>query len=204
MAEEVLKRKATEIKDELLDLPNISKVVLSGLRDWEISVEVSEEMLRRYGLTFERVANVIRKNVLELSGGDIRSAERRIRIRTLGKRYTGPEFERLELLTQKDGAILRLGDIARVVDAFEDSDKSGRFNGKPAALILVYRTDEEDALSISKTVVEYVKKKRKGLPEGLDLAHWADTSRLIRDRLDLLLRNGRVGLVLVLSPCGCF
>lgn len=194
---EVLKRKTTEIKDELLDLPNISKVVLSGLRDWEISIEVSEEMLRRYGLTFERVANIIRKNVLELSGGDIRSAERRIRIRTLGKRYTGPEFDRLEILTQKDGAILRLGDIARVVDAFEDSDKSGRFNGKPAALILVYRTDEEDALSISKTVVEYVKKKRKELPEGLDLAHWADTSRLIQDRLDLLLRNGRVGLVLV-------
>lgn len=197
VSEEVLKRKSTEIKDDLLDLPNISKVVLSGLRDWEISIEVSEEMLRRYGLTFDRVANIIRKNVLELSGGDIRSVERRIRIRTLGKRYTGPEFERLEILTQKDGAILRLGDIARVVDAFEDSDTSGRFNGKPAALIMVYRTDEEDALSISKTVVEYVKRKRKELPEGLELAHWADTSRLIQDRLDLLLRNGRVGLVLV-------
>ena len=197
VSEEVLKRKATEIKDDLLDMHNISKVVLSGLRDWEISIEVSEEMLRRYRLTFERVANIIRKNVLELSGGDIRSAERRIRIRTLGKRYTGLEFERLEILTQKDGTILRLGDIARVVDAFEDSDRTGRFDGKPSALITVYRTDEEDALSISKAALEYIKKKRKELPEGLDLVHWADTSRLIQDRLDLLLRNGRVGLVLV-------
>lgn len=197
VSEEVLKRKATEIKDDLLDMPNISKVVMRGLRDWEISIEVSEEMLRRYGLTFQRVANIIRKNVLELSGGDIRSADRRIRIRTLGKRYTGLEFERLEILTQKDGAILRLSDIARVVDAFEDSDRTGRFNGKPAALITVYRTDEEDALTISKATVGYVKKKRKELPEGLDLVHWADTSLLIQDRLNLLLRNGRVGLVLV-------
>ncbi len=197
VSEEILKRKAMEIKDELLDMPNISKVVLSGLRDWEISIEVSEEMLRRYGLTFERVRNIIRKNVLELSGGDIRSPERRIRIRTMGKRYTGLEFERLEILTQQDGAVLRLGDIARVVDAFEDSDRTGRFNGKPAGLITVYRTDEEDALSISKAAIEYVERKREELPEGLNLVHWSDTSRLIRDRLDLLMRNGRVGLCLV-------
>ena len=197
VSDEILKRKATEIKDDLLEMPNISKVVLTGLRDWEISIEVSEETLRRHGLTFERLANIIRKNVLELSGGDIRSAERRIRIRTLGKRYTGLEFERLEILTQKDGTILRLGDIARVVDAFEDSDTTGRFDGKPAALITVYRTEKEDALSISKAVAGYVKKKRRELPEGLDLVDWADTSRLIQDRLDLLLRNGRVGLLLV-------
>ena len=195
--EEVLKRKATEIKDDLLDMPNISKVILTGLRDWEISIAVSEETLSRYGLTFERLANIIRKNVLELSGGDIRSSERRIRIRTLGKRYTGPEFEQLEILTQKNGTVLKLGDIAHVVDAFENSDRTGRFDGKPAALITVYRTDEEDALSISKAVTAYVKKKRRELPEGLHLVNWADTSRLIRDRLDLLLRNGRMGLVLV-------
>ena len=197
VSEEIIKRKATEIKDDLLDMSNISKVVLTGLRDWEISIEVSEETLRRYGLTFERLANIIRKNVLELSGGDIRSAERRIRIRTLGKRYTGLEFERLEILTQKNGTILRLGDIARVVDAFEDSDTTGRFDGKPAALITVYRTEKEDAISIAKAANEYVKKKRRELPEGLHLVDWADTSRLIQDRLDLLLRNGRVGLLLV-------
>ena len=197
VSEAVLKRKATEIKDELLAIPNISRVVLSSLRDWEISIEVSEETLRRYGLTFERAARIIRQNVLELSGGEVRSAERRIRIRTLGKRYTGPEFAQLELLTQPDGTILRVGDVARVVDGFGDSDRTGRFDGKPAALITVYRTDAEDSLSISEAAVEYVKNKRAELPDGLDLVHWADTSRLIRDRLDLLLRNGRVGLVLV-------
>ncbi len=197
VSEEIIKRKATEIKDDLLDMSNISKVVLTGLRDWEISIEVSEETLRRHGFTFERLANIIRKNVLELSGGDIRSAERRIRIRTLGKRYTGLEFERLEILTQKDGTILRLGDIAHVVDAFEDSDTTGRFDGKPAALITVYRTEKEDAISIAKAANEYVKKKSRELPEGLQLVDWADTSRLIQDRLDLLLRNGRVGLLLV-------
>lgn len=197
VSERLLKRKAIEIKDELIDIPDISRIVTRGLRDWEISIEVSEETLRRHGLTFERLGDIIRRNALELSGGDIRSPERRIRIRTLGKRYTGREFERLEILTRKNGAVLRLGDIARVVDAFEDSDKTGRFNGKPGALITVFRTEEEDAVSIAKAAAAYVERKRGELPEGLNLTYWADVSRLIRDRLDLLLRNGRIGLVLV-------
>ncbi len=197
VAERTLKRKAEEIKDDLLDAYGVSQIVLGGVKNWEISIEVSEETLRRYGLTFERLSDIIRKNVLELSGGDIRTSERRIRIRTLGKRYTGLEFEQLEILAQKDGTILRLGDIARVVDAFEDSDKTGRFNGKPGALITVFRTDEEDAIDIAKAVGRYVEKKRRELPEGLNLVYWADSSRLIQDRLDLLLRNGRIGLLLV-------
>ncbi len=197
VSELALRRVAEEIKDDLLDIPGISQVVLRGVRDWEISIEVSEEALRRHGLTFAELAEIIRKNVLELSGGDIRSPERRIRIRTLGKRYTGREFEDLEVLTRKDGTILRLGEIARVVDGFEDSDKSGRFNGKPAALLIIYKTEEEDALQISRSAREYVEQKRLQLPEGMRLDHWANTSRLIQDRLDLLLRNGRAGLVLI-------
>ncbi len=195
--ERLLKRRAIEIKDELIDIPDISRIVTRGLREWEISIEVSEESLRRHGLTFERLADVIRRNVLELSGGDIRSPERRIRIRTLGKRYTGREFERLEILTRENGAVLRLGDVARVVDGFEDSDRTGRFNGKPGALVTVMRTEEEDAVAIAGKVDEYVKKKRAELPEGLHIDSWADVSRLIKDRLSLLLRNGRIGLVLV-------
>ncbi|MEE9255758.1 MAG: efflux RND transporter permease subunit, partial [bacterium] len=193
--EYALKRMADEIKDDLIAIPGISQVVINGMRDWEISIEVSEATLRRHGLTFERLAEIIRKNVLELTGGDIRSEEQRIRIRTLGKRYTGPEFENLEILTQKDGTILRVRDIARVVDGFEDTDKSGRFNGKPAALITINKTEDEDALEIAEKVMAYV--ARKKLPRGLSLAPWADASRLIQDRLDLLLRNGRIGLVLV-------
>ena len=197
VTEVALKRTAEEIKDELVNIPGISQVVISGLRDWEISIDVSEATLRRYGLTFGQLANTIRKNVLELSGGDIRSADQRIRIRTLGKRYTGPEFENLEILTRKDGTILRLKDIARVVDGFEDNDKSGRFNGKPAALIIINKTEDEDSLDIAEKVRAYAAQKQKLLPEGMALTPWADTSRMIRDRLDLLLRNGRIGLTLV-------
>ncbi|MDA1000720.1 MAG: efflux RND transporter permease subunit [bacterium] len=195
--EVALKRIAEEIKDDLIEMRGVSQVVISGLREWEIAIEVSEATLRQYGLTFSGLADIIRKNVLELSGGDIRSPERRIRIRTLGKRYTGREFENLVILTRKDGTILRLGEIARVVDGFEDTDQTGRFNGKPAALIVVNKTEEEDALGIAKAVKAYVERKRKELPRGVEIAHWADTSRMIEDRLDLLLRNGRLGLVLV-------
>ncbi len=197
VSEWILKRRTTEVKDDLLGMPNISKITMDGLREWEITIEVSEETRRRHGLTFAQLASIIRRNVLELSGGDIRSSEQRIRVRTLGKRYTGREFEQLEILTRPDGTILRLGDIARVTDGFEENDKSGRFNGQPATLIRVFRTGAEDALSIAKTIQEYVKKKQKELPKGLHLSYWGDRSRLIQNRLDLLLRNGRIGLVLV-------
>ena len=197
VAEVALKRMAEEIKDELLAIPGISQVVLSGLRDWEISINVSEATLRRHSLTFDQLANIIRKNVLELSGGDIRSTDQRIRIRTLGKRYTGPEFENLEILTHRDGTIIRLKDIARVVDGFEDNDKAGRFNGKSAALIIINKTENEDALDIAEKVKAYAARKQKFLPEEMRLTPWANTSRMIRDRLDLLLRNGRIGLTLV-------
>jgi multidrug efflux pump subunit AcrB len=195
--ETALKRMAEEIKEELIALPGVSQVAINGVRNWEISIEVSEATLRRHGLTFERLAETIRKNVLELTGGDIRSSDRRIRIRTVGKRYTGPEFENLEMLTRADGTILRLRDIARVVDGFEDTDKSGRFNGKNAALIIINKTEDEDALQIADKVNAYAARKQKTLPAGISLTPWANTSRLILDRLNLLLRNGRIGLVLV-------
>jgi len=195
--EVALKRVAEEVKEDLLNIPGISQVIVRGLREWEISIEVSEATLRAHNLTFEGLADIIRKNVLDLSGGDVRSPERRIRIRTIGKRYTGREFEALPILTRPNGTILRLGEIARVTDGFAESDKTGRFNGKPAALIVIYKTDEEDALEIATLAREYVRTKRSQLPPSLSLDAWADTSRLIRDRMDLLLRNGRQGLVLI-------
>ncbi|MEE9241255.1 MAG: efflux RND transporter permease subunit, partial [bacterium] len=88
-------------------------------------------------------------------------------------------------------------DIARVVDGFEDNDKAGRFNGKSAALIIINKTENEDALDIAEKVKAYAARKQKFLPEEMRLTPWADTSRMIRDRLDLLLRNGRIGLTLV-------
>ena len=196
-SEAALKRMAEGIKDDLLAMAGISQVAVSGVRNWEIAIEVSEPTLRRYGLTFEKLADTIRKNVLDLTGGDIRSSDQRIRIRTLGKRYTGLEFENLAILTRTDGTILRLRDIARVVDGFEDTDKSGRFNGKNAALVIINKTGDEDALQIAEMVKTYAARKQKILPKGIFLSPWADTSRLIEDRLDLLLRNGRIGLVLV-------
>lgn len=192
-----LKRVAEEVKDELIAIDGISQVAINGLKNWEIAIEVSEAMLRRHGLTFEKLAGIIRENVLDLTGGDIRSTDQRIRIRTLGKRYTGVEFENLAILALKDGSILRLRDIARVVDGFEDTDKSGRFNGKKAALIVINKTEDEDSLKIASKVRAYAAEKQKSLPKGMFLTPWADGSRLIEDRLQLLLRNGRIGLVLV-------
>ena len=125
-------------------------------------------------------------------------------MRSKGQKYTGVEFEKIPLLTLPQGTTIRLGQVARVVDAFEDSDISARFNGKPAALIQVNRTDQEDIVTITREVKHYVETHRRLMPPGVELATWYDLSILVQDRIDLLLRNGAQGIFLVFLGLALF
>ncbi len=192
-----LKEKAEEIKDDLLRIPTISMAAISGIPDYEISIEVSEERLRSFGLTFEEVAAKVRRECLNLPGGFLRTDSEQFKIRAMGRRYRGGEFADLVVLTRPDGTLISLDRIAEIKDGFEEDPMLGYFNGERAALIVVFKTWEEDAIAISEAVDRYLADKNPTLPPGLTLTKWGDTSEAIRDRIDLLLDNGRLGLVLV-------
>lgn len=196
-SERVLKETADQIRDDLLNEQTISQVEVSGARDYEIAIEVSEAMLRRYHLTFEQIRDTISRSSLELPAGDIKTKTRDIVVRTSGQRYTAPEFEAIPLLARPDGTVIRLGDVARVFDGFEETDRVGRFNGQPAVLISVFKTNDEDALAISETVRQYVETHSSRLAPNLALSVWADTAPFINGRLRLLTDNGLLGLLLV-------
>ena len=202
--EEVLRRVGERVRDDLSAYPAISQINLAGVRDYEISVEVSEDALRRYGLTFDQVSQAVKTGSLDLAGGVIKTKGGEVLVRAKGQRYTGAEFEEIPLITLADGTIIRLGDVATVVDGFDDSDIHGRFNGKPAALVLVRKTHDEDVIDIADTVYDYVKEFRKELPPGLHIAVWGDFSVLIKDRISLLLRNGAQGIILVFISLALF
>ncbi len=194
-----LNRLVREVRDELAALPGISRVELAAANRYEISIEISEDALRRYGLTFDEVARAIRQNSLNLYGGTILARDGDIVLRTDAQAYHGPEFERILLLTAPDGTRLTLGDVARVVDGFKDQEQGSRYDGKPAATLTVFRVGDQSAPEVARAVRTYLEKKRRELPEGISLTISKDWSVLLHQRLDLLLRNGRFGLILIFA-----
>ena len=202
--ERTLKEVATRVRDDLLASEFISQVRIFGTRDYEISIEVSEESLRRHGLTFEEIRQVVQRSSLNLPGGSIKTPTQDIVVRTAGQRYTGLEFAMVPLLTRPDGTVITLDEVARVSDGFVDAWRIGRFNGTPSVLVSVFRTSEEDALVIADSVRRYVAEQAPQLPDGLSMSVWADDSAITKSRLELLSRNGLQGLFLVLLSLWLF
>ncbi|MCH2170568.1 efflux RND transporter permease subunit [Myxococcota bacterium] len=202
--EHSLKRVGKRLRDELLALPGVTQVELHFARPYEIAIEVSENALRRYGLSFDDVAGAVRSSSLDLPGGKLRGSDGEIRLRTTGQAYWGREFERLILLTDRDGTEVALGDVARVVDGFEEQDLETRIDGKPAVMVRVLRVGQQDALDIRKRVGEYLEQETSWLPEGIEVGIWLDHSEEIRQRLGTLLDNALLGLFLVLVVLAVF
>jgi len=177
---------------------SVTQAVLAGVRDYEISIEVSENTLRQYGITFDDVAAAVRRSSLDLPGGSVRTKGGEVMIRTESRRYTAEEFAPITVITREDGSSVKLGDIAKIRDAFEEEEIESRFNQTPAILINVYRVGNEDTIKIANTVKTYVYDVAPDtLPKGVTLEIWKDDSLYLSGRLDLLAKNGLFGLILV-------
>ena len=183
---------------------SITQIDLVGVRDHEIAIEVSEEDLRRYGISFDQVVNAVRTGSIDLPGGKIKTAQGEILIRAKGQLYTGQEFEELPLITLDEGTVVRLGQVAKVIDGFEDLDLKTRFNGKQAAIVQVSRTSEQDIIEIATIARNYVETHKTKIPEDLGVAVWGDISTMVQDRIDLMLRNGLQGIILVFIALALF
>jgi len=196
--ERTLKTLAEQMREEIAALDGISQVTMEYVRPDEISVEVSEDTLRRYGLTLDAVATAIRRSSLDLPGGAIKAGGGEILVRTQGQYYRGREFEDIVVVTRQDGTALRLGEIADVVDGFEEGDLRVRFNGQPAAMVRVFRIGNEDTIDISNKVHAYLDDLKPRLPEGIELTLWRDSAVELGARLDILLGTALGGLGMVL------
>jgi multidrug efflux pump subunit AcrB len=192
------------VRDEIAALPGVSQVALTFARPYEISIEISEETLRRHELTFDGVTAAVRRWSLDLPGGSVKTVGGEILLRTKGQAYRGADFENVVVLTRTDGTTITLGEIAEVRDGFEDVDLRARLDGRPAALIQVERIGEEDIIAIAERVHSYVASGPTWLPEGVRLEVFDDEAAALGQRLDALLENARNGLVLVLLILGLF
>ncbi|MDQ8201881.1 efflux RND transporter permease subunit [Pelagicoccus sp. SDUM812003] len=200
-----IKHIANRVRDELTQMPEISQVSVEGVRPYEVSIEVSEDALRNYNLTFNQVVAAVRANSLDLPGGTIKSDGGEILLRTKEQAYRGPDFEKIVLLTNPAGGQVTLDDVATIKDGFADTDIRTLFNGKPAATVLVKEVGDENPLKISERVYEYVEEAQaEWVPDGVQLEAWSDTSYYLQGRIDMLLENGKIGFVLVLISLAIF
>lgn len=200
----VLRELAEEVRAGLQQQPAITQVELSNAPPYEIAVEVSEDKLREYRLSFDEVARAIRVASLDLPGGSLRTRGGEILVRAKGQAYAARDYAALPLRTAPDGSRLLVGDVATIRDGFAETDQSTRFNGEPAVMMRIYRVGDQNALELSDQARAYVEQKRGDLPEGLHLDVFADESRWLKDRTELMLRNGQQGLFLVLIALSFF
>jgi multidrug efflux pump subunit AcrB len=197
MSERRIKEWSEIIKDEIQQLPEVSKVGIFGARDYEINIEISEERLREFGLTFNMVVDAIRHSSLNLSGGTIRTQGEEIRVRTMGRKYTGKALSSIVVLAKPEGEIITLDRVASIKDGFKEDPINAKINGKPSVVIMVYKTQEQDALVISKAVRQFISQKQQQLPVGSNIKILFDNTDMLRSRIDLLVRNGIYGLMIV-------
>ena len=199
-----LRELAERVRDDLIGRDGITLVELGAVPRLEIAIEVPERELRALGLTLGDIARTIRASAVELPAGGVKTGRGEVLLRTQERRDFGQDFADIPVATTPDGTRVLLGDIARIRDGFEDTDQETFFNGLPAVRVDVFRVGDETPIGVSDAVADYVRLAAPTLPAGIELTSWDDRSRAFRDRMQLLLKNAFLGLVLVLLLLGLF
>ena len=202
--ERVLRELTEQVRDRLLQVSEITQADLVGARNYEILVEVPMENLRSYGLTLTEVAQRIRTTAVELPGGSIDTQGGEILLRMRERRDWAKDFSQIPIVTTPTGSVLYLGDIATVKEGFEDTNRILTYNGKPAMAIEVFRVGDQTPLGISESIRKNLAEIEADLPPGVNLAVNRDRSEIYQQRLELLLKNGFIGLILVLILLSIF
>lgn len=203
LSDTVLLTAARKVRDDLTALPGISKVEIKGDGTKEISIEVRPDKLDAYGLTFNDVVTGIRRASVDVSAGAIKANGENVTIRSNNKAYTGEKFENL-IIKSTNGASIRVSDVAKVMDSFEEKTKESKLNGMPVLMVEVMRLDGENALTSADIVHDYIKRASETFPPGIHLAVWDDDSISLRGRLHTLFTNLLQGAALVMILLGLF
>jgi len=204
ISSKTLREIADRVREDLLSDPSITTIEYDGTANYEISIEIAPAVLDSYNLTLADVGQRIREGSVDVSAGNIKSKNGDILVRSAGQAYSAEEFARIPILTGGDGQPLRLGDIARIVDGFEETPLITLFNEKPAVMLEVLRVGDQSAIDVSDAVHAYMNKAKDSLPTGVSLEFWDDDALLVKARLSTLLTSGIQGGILVILLLSLF
>ncbi len=204
LAERELRTLASRVRDDLEALPNVTQVSLSGVRDFELAIEVSEKTLLEYGLTFADVATAISNSSLNLSAGAIRTAGGEVLIRTEGQSRTTDDFASIPIISSADGTRVTLGELASINDGFDELSLAQAFNGRSSIEIDVFRAGNQSAITVAQEVKDYLEDAQLTMPENVTLGYWRDRSRIVKARLATLNKSAMQGGLLVILLLALF
>ncbi|MEO1079666.1 MAG: efflux RND transporter permease subunit [Pseudomonadota bacterium] len=197
LSERELTRLAETLRREMAALPWVSTINLFGTRREEVTVELSESSMRRYRLSFNEVAEAIRASSINLSSGQLRTQTGDVQLRARNLADTEQDFASIVLRQSSDGGIVRVGDVARVIDGFEDNEILATMNGEPAVLLQVLSSDNMQVVKASEAVRAWMDERRATLPPGAELTMWFDTADIYNARMELIGKSAYLGLLLV-------
>lgn len=198
LGERDLKRLAETLRREAAQLPAVSIVQLFGVRNEEVSIEVGEAALKRYGLTFSQVADAIRNTSLNQSAGSVRTEVGTYQLKVRSQADTQADFENIIIRQMADGGTIRVKDVATVIDGFEDNPILATLNGEPAVLIQVMTTEFMDIVTASDSIRKWIDDRQATLPPGASLTLWTDQAEDFKGRMQTIGSSALMGLVLVL------
>ena len=204
VSENVLRELTERTRDRLLQSGGVTQLELSNVRNFEIAIEIPQDKLRELNLTLQDVSDILARSSVELPGGGMKTTGGEILVRVRDRRDLGREFAKIPIVTTANGTKLLLEDIAQIHDSFDESDKYSFFNGKPAMGITVYRVGKETPLTVEAAVLKTLDELRASMPDGLEFTIWDNRADYFRGRMNLLLKNGTMGLVLVFILLGLF
>jgi multidrug efflux pump subunit AcrB len=190
---------AQQVSDDLLRIPGITQLSLSGVRNFELSIEVSQQKLQQYQLTIQDIANAIGNSSADISAGNMKTYGGDVLLRSKGQAYRKDEFVNIAVKTNADGSIIRLQDVANINDGFEETPIRTRFNGQAAAFIDIYRIGQQNAIDVADKVKNYIEMRQATLPHGYQLSYWDDDSQIVKNRIKTLTTNALQGGILVLA-----
>lgn len=198
-----LKYIADQFRDKLLATEAISQVNIEGVPNIEFSIEVSEENLRKYGLTFDEIARVVGATNINISGGKFDTTEEEILIRAYGKEYQAKELANLVVRGNRDGSVIYLKDIAKIKERWEDVPDKTYYNNRPAIILNIDKTDQEDILEVASAAKALVNEFNETSTE-IEAFIIDDNTISLTERIELLVDNGIIGLTLVIITLGFF
>ena len=195
---------AEQVRDDLLRIDGVTQIGLDAVRKYEISIEASQDRLREFNLTLADIARSVQRSSLDISAGNVRTDGGDVLIRSKGQAYRRAQFEDIVVKTNPDGSIIRVADVAKVNDGFEEVLLQAGFNGEFAAMIQVFRVGDQDVIDIAQKVKDYIAAKQATLPTGMILDYWNDRSSFLTARLGTLVKNGIQGSILVIVLLAMF
>jgi multidrug efflux pump subunit AcrB len=184
----------------------VNKIDINGVKNYEISIEVTEQSLQKYNLSMEQIAEAIRKNSVNLSSGSLITESRNINIKTEQQAYTGEQFSNLVIMDNEAGGQLRLSEIATIVDGMSDEKSFSRFNAKPSVQLQIKLLSNDSITKAAEAVKQNLQQITNSFwfPKTIETKIWNDESQVIKDRLSLMMKNAITGILLVMIMLALF